>query len=149
MKIMYLLAFILLCFLANAQTTTVTTQFSSSTSTHSDPKSKDKVVVKNSQTNSSVSISNSDSRYQLKASFDAHKKEALKKLLQQYMENEYLLSDSKKQEWKKEEKGKTAYEVLLQENRLKINVDKELNSSSFSEKMVLLGEKISDLISNQ
>lgn len=100
-------------------------------------------------TKSSVSISISDNNYSLQASFDKGKTKKLEKLLSDSMDNNLLTNDAGSKIWKKENKGETAYSVVLKEEKLKMSIDKELVSDETFERLKALGEKISETLSDK
>lgn len=145
MKIVYLIAFLLFTFLANAQIK----KTSKSTTSSRTENSKKSVSVMNSHSKSSISITDSETHYQLKAIFETQKKERIRNYLEKNMGSANDSSTTKKYEWKKEVESKLAYYILLQDNKLKITLNKDLNSNAFCKKIELVGEKISEIISVQ
>lgn len=127
------------------------TYISSSTSSGKGEASSSKVKIKQNSSNSStsVSIDNSDITYSIRASFDDHKTERIKKLLMENLEKEHLTAKGDSYVWKRIEDEDIAYSFALSDGRLRAFVNKELNSKSSIERFVALGEKISDALSEK
>ncbi len=64
------------------------------------------------------------------------------------LEKDYLSSKGDTYTWKRLEDGEAAYSYVLSEGRLKGTVNKELNSNNAVDKFIILGEKISEVLSN-
>ncbi|MDA6069929.1 hypothetical protein NJT12_09905 [Flavobacterium sp. AC] len=98
-------------------------------------------------TKTSISISNSDNYYSLLANFDSWRTKKLEKLLSENLDNSLFSTDADTKIWKKDHNGETAYSFILKEEKLKVNIDKELVSNATFEKLKALGEKISETLS--
>jgi len=133
MKIIIVLIFMTISFLANCQ---------SRPAVPNPPKT----ITKSSST--SVSIHNSDTSYSLKANFDSDKNEKVKTILLDNLEAKYLISKGETLIWRKADKDETVYTVTFKKGSLKINVDKELNSVNAIRKFELLGDELRETISN-
>ena len=133
MKIIIVLIFMTISFLANCQ---------SRPAVPNTPKT----TTKSSST--SVSIHNSDSSYSLKANFDSDKNEKVKTILIDNLEAKYLISKGETLIWLKSDADETVYTVTFKKGSLKINVDKELNSVNAIKKFEILGDELRETISN-
>ena len=133
MKIIIVLVFMTIGFLANCQNRPAVPNPQQTT-------------TKSSST--SVSIHNSDSSYSLKANFDSDKNEKVKTILIDNLEAKYLISKGETLIWSKSDADETVYTVTFKKGSLKINVDKELNSGNAIKKFELLGDELRETISN-
>jgi hypothetical protein len=100
-------------------------------------------------TKTSVSVSDSDGSYTLRAEFDSWKRAKLQKLLSDNLDKNFLIVRDDIMIWKKENGNETAYTFALSNEKLKVNIDKELISKSTFEKFKALGEKISNLLTEK
>lgn len=121
---------------------------SSSASSPGKSTSKSKTKVSSNSSSTSISVQDSDYTYSIRASFDDHKTEKIRRLLMYSLDKEHLSTKGDSYVWKKVENGETAYNFLLSEGSLKATVNKELNSNSAVDKFVTLGEKISEVLSD-
>lgn len=147
----FLIVFVMCTAVANAQTTAkASAKGATATATAGNTTVTAKSDRKQATTSSrsSVSISDSDSSYTIHATFDKDKTAQLKKLLQENLGKENMTSKNASI-WTKEEDGETAYTFSLSPGKLKVNVDKELVSTSTYEKFSALGERISETISGK
>lgn len=142
MKFIIFLAVLACSFVTQAQTATATSGNMTATATAKSSKSQTKT------TKTSVSISTSDSSYSLHAVFDSFKRAKLQKLLMDNLDKSILSSNDEKMIWRKENKGETAYIFTLTDEKLKMNLDRELVSPSTFEKFKDLGDEISALLNS-
>ena len=133
MKIIIVLIFMTISFLANCQ---------SRPAVPNTPKT----TTKSSST--SVSIQNSDSSYSLKANFDSDKNEKVKKILVDNLDKEYQTSKGEILIWQKKDADEVVYSVIFKDGNLKMNLDKELSSGNTIKKFETLGSQLRETISN-
>ncbi|WP_428229588.1 hypothetical protein [Flavobacterium sp.] len=143
MKIILILAMLIYSALAQAQTSDATSGNTTAVARASSKPTKTK------KSSVSVSISNSDNYYSLLASFDTSKTKKLEKLLSDNLDNNLLSTDAGTKIWKKDNNGENAYSFVLKEEKLKVSIDKELISNETFEKLKVLGEKISETLSEK
>ncbi|WP_306353650.1 hypothetical protein [Flavobacterium sp. '19STA2R22 D10 B1'] len=143
MKTIFIIAFTILnVLIAQAQTTVTSSSTSTSVNTNNDGK--------HNSSSSSTSIHESGNSYSLRCEFNKSKYEALKKLLIDNLDQNYMTTTSSGNiRWIKEDSDDTAYSVSLYETSVKISVDKKLVSKSAAKKFSLLGEDISALVSSK
>lgn len=139
-----------------AQTTSSSSKSSSTTSTHSDSDdgnssysyshSSDK-DGKNQNSNVSVSISNSNDSYKLRAKFPKEKYDEVKTiLLKELNQKNYKAESSETHRWTSSNDKNRVYDVTLSGTKLSIDLDKDVASSSLSEKFKALGLTIRTVI---
>ena len=133
MKIIIILIFMTISFLASSQ---------------SKPRVPNAPKTTTTSSSSSVSIQNSDSSYSLKAHFDSDKNEKVKKILLDNLDKKYLIAKGQDLIWRKSDDNEIAYTVTFKNSSLKINVDKELTSESAIKKFETLGDELRETISN-
>lgn len=97
--------------------------------------------------NTSVSISSKDDEYRIKAHYPENRYPALKKYLVQEMGSNNLQTSGKVHVWSLEGDADTAYELELDEDRLKLEVNKEVASPDLIAKFEKMGPVIRNLIS--
>jgi hypothetical protein len=136
-KLIFITAIVLCSLVAKAQTSTSTATASTSTT-----KKDGKLTSHNS-----VSVSNSDQAYSLRAEFNVDDYSKIKSVLEKNLERNYRTESANTIKWSKEENAQTAYSFILTGNKLKINVDKDLVSDATFEKLKGLGTKLSAIIS--
>lgn len=142
MKTIIFLVILIFSTYAKAQTVVTTTNGNTATAKahySSDSKS----------TKTSVSVSDSDGSYTLRAEFDSWKRAKLQKLLSDNLDKNFLIVRDDIMIWKKENANETAYSFTLSDEKLKVNIDKELISKGTFEKFKALGEKISNLLTEK
>ncbi|MEL1255699.1 hypothetical protein AAEO57_18040 [Flavobacterium sp. DGU38] len=138
MKIIIVLIFMAISFLANCQ---------SKPAVPNPPKVK-KSETKTTSSSSSVSVQNSDSSYSLKASFDSDKNDNVKRMLMDYLDEKYLIAKGEVLIWKKMDADEIVYSVTFKKGSLKMNVDKELSSGNTVREFEKLGDRLRETISN-
>ncbi|OOV16920.1 hypothetical protein [Flavobacterium sp. LM4] len=138
MKIIIVLIFMAISFLANCQ---------SKPTVPSPPKIK-KSETKTTSSSSSVSVQNSDSSYSFKASFGSDKNDKVKRILMDHLDEKYLISKGEVLIWKKMDADEIVYSVTFKKGSLKMHVDKELSSGNAVKEFEKLGNKLRETISN-
>ncbi len=138
MKIIIVLFFVSISFLANCQSKPEVTN---------PPKVK-KTETKTTSSSSSVSVQNSDSSYSFKASFDSHKNEKVKRMLMDHLDEKYLLTKGEILMWKKRDADEIVYSVTFKKGSLKMNIDKQLSSGNTVSEFENLGDRLREAISN-
>ncbi|MEO7976135.1 hypothetical protein [Flavobacterium sp.] len=133
MKIITVLIFMAISFLANCQSKPAVPKTPKTTTTSS---------------SSSVSIQNSDSSYSFKANFDSDKNEKVKRILTENLDKKQMINKGQNLVWQKSDDNEIAYTVTFKNGSLKMNVDKELSSGNAIKKFIELGEELRETISN-
>ncbi|MDQ1090074.1 hypothetical protein [Siphonobacter sp. SORGH_AS_1065] len=96
-----------------------------------------------STVSTSVSVSNSDHKYTLRADFDNGAEEPIRKLIRDRLGNPSPLSATGRSTWKLEE----VYIITLQDNRISMELDKGKATGSLTQSFVKLGKDIQQAIS--
>lgn len=134
-----------------AQTHTSTTSKStSSISIHSDSDDNNTSYSYSNSSkqdrNVSVSISNSDDSYTMRAQYPTNKYQEIKDVLVKEMNSKNHTTSNGKDLWNSTSNGDEVYEIVLKEDKLTIDLDKEIASSSLAEKFKTLGLTIRTII---
>ncbi|CAD0002446.1 hypothetical protein [Flavobacterium chungangense] len=138
MKIIIVLIFTAISFLANCQSKPTVPNL---------PKI-NKSETKTKSSSSSVSVQNSDSSYSFKATFDSDKNDKVKRMLMDHLDEKYLIAKGEVLIWKKMDADEIVYSVTFKNGSLRMHVDKELSSGNAVREFEKLGNKLRETISN-
>lgn len=133
MKIIIVLIFMTISFLANCQ---------------SKPRVPNTPKTTTRNSSSSVSIQNSDSFYSFKAHFDSDKNKKVKTILINNLDTKYMKTTGETLIWEKKDLDEIAYTVTFKKGSLKMAVDKDLVSGNAIRKFEILGNELRETISN-
>jgi hypothetical protein len=97
--------------------------------------------------NSSVSISQSDDAYKLKASYHKSKNNGVKKLLLEQLGKNGLKIDGNTYLWSDSKNGNEVFECKLTNGRLRIYLDLDYTSDAFLEKVKAMGQELKYYVS--
>ncbi|RNC88243.1 MAG: hypothetical protein ED556_03400 [Winogradskyella sp.] len=98
-------------------------------------------------TNSSVSISQSDDAYKFRASYHKSKNEGVKKLLLEKLGKKGLKVSGSTYTWSDNSGGDDVFECKLTNGRLRMYLDLDYASDTFSNKIKILGQDLKYFIS--
>ncbi|MEW7291707.1 hypothetical protein [Aquimarina sp. 2304DJ70-9] len=140
--VLILVSLILGLLSAKAQTTTTTTSNSSTKVTVS-------VTDDEKDYYRSFAIIDMDDFFRIKIKFLESLQNDVKLYLIDQFGKENMRIDSETYVWRKEVEKEEMYEVRLKENRLRINVNKELASDKLLKKFIQMGKELKSLTSKK
>ncbi|WP_299682131.1 hypothetical protein [uncultured Tenacibaculum sp.] len=97
---------------------------------------------------SSTSVSDSKKQYKFRSKFHSSKKEGVKNILTDALDNIKVKKNRRELLWEIVENGEVIFECTLSKNRLSIYLDKKATNSSFYRKIKSTGEDLQEFISS-
>ncbi len=128
---------------ANAQTTSNSSKTTTKVTVSYDENTEEESYYR------SFAIMDMDNSYRIKVRFMKDMTDEVKSYLIDQLGEENMIFKDETYAWKKEIENEKVYEVTLKNNRLRINVDKELTSNKMLKKFKQVGKELKTITSKE